>query len=41
MQLNDQNGSVGVICKHRFRRYFRGVGMRGVVMAAVVALYKK
>lgn len=25
VQLNDQNGSVSVICKHRFRRSFRGV----------------
>ena len=24
MQLNDQNWSVAVICKHRFRRSFRG-----------------
>ena len=25
VQLNDQNGSVSVICNHRFRRSFRGV----------------
>ena len=25
VQLNDQNWSVSVICKHRFRRSFRGV----------------